>query len=94
MTTKEQVIELANQAGFISDLGCRETASDELLERFYALVRNAALEELSEKCAEKLTRADWNPSSIFRHYYPSANGDWVDLRELKKFIESLKEPTP
>jgi hypothetical protein len=93
MTTKEQVIGLAKKAGFFLEDSPEWDALKECHERFATLVRNAALEELSEKCAEKLTRADWNPSSIFRHYYPSANGDWVDLRELKKFIESLKEPT-
>lgn len=55
--------------------------------------RNAALDDVIEKCTGG-PRANWRPSSIFRYYYPSANGDWVDLRELKTIITSLKEPTP
>ena len=93
---KEQ--ELAKEAGFHLDgmpnMLFTVRGNHAQLERLIKLVRNAALEELSEKCIGGLTRADWKPSSIFRHYYPSANGDWVDLRELKKIIESLKEPTP
>jgi len=46
------IIEMARQAGFITDFGCRETASDELLTRFAALVRNATLEEAA-KCSRE-----------------------------------------
>lgn len=37
---------------------------------------------------QRLTRADYRPSNIWRHYYPSATGDWVDLREVLKAIHS------
>lgn len=35
---------------------------------------------------QRLTRADYSPSNIWRHYYPSATGDWVDLREVIKAV--------
>jgi hypothetical protein len=35
---------------------------------------------------EKLTRHDWRSASIWRHYYPSATGDWVNLRELRAML--------
>jgi hypothetical protein len=35
---------------------------------------------------DALERHDWHASSIFRYYYPSATGDWVDLRELRKML--------
>jgi hypothetical protein len=44
-----------------------------------------------EAWLEKLTRAAWYPSSIFRHYYANANGDWVDLRELEAVIRARKD---
>lgn len=47
---KENIIKLAREAGFITSYGGRETASDELLERFAALV--AAAER--EQCAKAL----------------------------------------
>ena len=50
------ILELARQAGFITDFGCRETASDELLTRFAALVRNATLEEAA-KCSRDTVTA-------------------------------------
>lgn len=40
------------------------------------------------KDIERLTRADYRPSSIWRYYYPSATGDWVDLREVLKVVRS------
>jgi len=52
------IIEMARQAGFITDFGCRETASDELLTRFAALVRAAALEEAAGVCDEQAH--DWH----------------------------------
>lgn len=36
---------------------------------------------------DALKRHDWNSSNIWRFYYPSATGDWVDLRELRKLLE-------
>lgn len=46
------VIDMARQAGFITDFGYRETVSDELLTRFAYLVRNAALEEAAKRSRE------------------------------------------
>ena len=40
-----------------------------------------------ERLLSTLTPHDWRSSSIWRHYYPSATGDWVDLRELRKLLE-------
>lgn len=34
-----------------------------------------------------LERHDWETASIWRRYYPSATGDWVDLRELRKALK-------
>lgn len=35
---------------------------------------------------DTLTRHDWHANNIWRHYYPSATGDYVDLRELRKVL--------
>jgi hypothetical protein len=35
---------------------------------------------------QRLTRADYSPSNIWRHYYHSTTGDWVDLREVIKAV--------
>jgi hypothetical protein len=37
---------------------------------------------------QRLTRADYSPSNIWRYYYPSATGDWVDLREVLKAVKN------
>ena len=50
----KSIIELARQAGFITDFGCRETASNELLTRFAALVR-AEDEALMRQALDTLT---------------------------------------
>ena len=60
-------------------------------------IRAAVLAE-RERLLSALTRHDWHSSGIWRHYYPSATGDWVDLRELRKALEPQdaairKEPT-
>lgn len=39
-----------------------------------------------ERMLAALERHDWRPSNIWRYYYPSATGDWVDLRELRKLL--------
>ena len=87
MTCRDDIIAMARDAGLIrSGDGWTEPArwGATEIERFAALV--AAAER--EAWLEKLNRADWRPSSIFRHYYPSANGDWVNLRELKDAIHA------
>lgn len=40
---------------------------------------------------DSLTRADYRPSSIWRHYYPSVTGEWVCLRELRKALRPNAE---
>src|SRR5574337_1056676 len=40
---------------------------------------------------DSLTRSDYRPSSIWRHYYPSVTGDWVCLRELRKALRPNAE---
>ena len=37
---------------------------------------------------QRLTRADYRPSSIWRYYYPTATGDWVDLREVLRAVNA------
>lgn len=84
--SQEDVIRMAREAGFGPAAGWTEFQPPFL--RFAALV--AAAER--EAWLKKLTSADWNPVSIFRHYYPSANGDWVDLRELSEIIRARGTP--
>lgn len=43
---------------------------------------------------ERLSRADYRPASIWRYYYPSANGDWVDLREVLKVVRATAGVAP
>jgi len=68
MTTKEQVIELAKQAGLPFNkyclIGCDtcECDMDDELERFATLVRNAALEDAAQKCKE-VSSSDENKDS-------------------------------
>ena len=47
----------------------------------------------TDSAIDSLTRADYRPSGIFRHYYPSTSGDWVCLRELKTALRSNAEIT-
>jgi len=42
----------------------------------------------TDEAIESLTRADYRPSGIWRHYYPSTSGDWVCLRELRAALRS------
>ena len=42
----------------------------------------------TDSAINSLTRADYRPSGIWRHYYPSTSGDWVCLSELKKAMRS------
>ena len=44
--------------------------------------------EERNRILDTLKRFDWHTASIFRHYYPSATGDYVDLRELRKILEA------
>lgn len=53
-------------------------------------VPDAAAER--ERILGMLTRHDWSPSNIFRYYYPSVTGDWVDLRELRTLLASTPAP--
>ena len=46
------VIEMAREAGLVTNYGGRETASDKLLERFAQLVRAEAQAEEREACAK------------------------------------------
>jgi hypothetical protein len=50
--------------------------------------RRAAAAVLAEheRMLNTLTRHDLCTSNIWRHYYPSATGDYVDLRELRKVL--------
>lgn len=77
--TGEDIIRMARQAGLWVP-----GFPTEHIERYAELVAAAERDEW----LEKLTRADWRSSSIFRHYYPSANGDWVNLRELTEVIRA------
>ena len=43
---------------------------------------------------QRLTRADYSPSNIWRYYYPSATGDWVDLREVLKVVRGTEGVAP
>jgi hypothetical protein len=86
--TKEQVIELAKQAGFNASVGKTDKEGNyhpyvnaigrdvpfEWVERFYALVRNAALEDAKQ---------------LFSQPHQEYFG-----RDAQDAIESLKEPTP
>ena len=39
-----------------------------------------------ERMLSTLTRHHLRSANIWRHYYPSATGDYVDLRELRKVL--------
>ena len=41
-----------------------------------------------DRILSALKRHDWHSSNIWRYYYPSSTGDWVDLRELRKLLAS------
>jgi len=45
-------------------------------------LRKAA--EMALESLENLTTYDFKPSSIFKYFYPTAKGDYVDLREFKE----------
>jgi hypothetical protein len=45
--TRDDILRMAREAGLISRHGCRETASDEMLERFASLVAAAQREKLA-----------------------------------------------
>jgi hypothetical protein len=61
--TREDIILMAREAGFITSYGARETATDKLLERFAELVA-AAENKACEKACEEVGR--W-PSLGPRH---------------------------
>lgn len=42
----------------------------------------------TDSAIDSLARADYHPSGIWRHYYPSTSGDWVCLRELRTALRS------
>lgn len=44
----------------------------------------AALLRQAMEAMEKLGTFDVRPSSIWRHYYPSSTGDYVNLREFRE----------
>jgi hypothetical protein len=35
---------------------------------------------------DELIKHSFNPSNIYRYYYPSATGDWVNVRELRAVL--------
>lgn len=74
----KDAIELANQAGL-----CLANDEKPLIERFAALVRNAALEEAAQKCRNNHQR--------FKSYTGTLRAHDEDIAAA---IESLKEPTP
>jgi len=45
-------------------------------------LRKAA--EMALESLKNLTTYDFKPSSIFKYFYPTAKGDYVDLREFKE----------
>lgn len=85
---KEQVIELAKQAGASRYTNRHypdrptHTFTVEQLETYTKLVRNAALEQAAQKCMEEI--ADLHSSNESRN----------TAEALAQRIESLKEPTP
>jgi hypothetical protein len=65
--TQDDIIRMAREAGLISRHGCRETASDEMLERFATFVaaaeraacadicdQHASVEGIAQRCAEQI----------------------------------------
>ena len=44
-------------------------------------------EQLLERLDE-LIKHSYRPSNIFRFYYPTASGDWVNVRELRAALEN------
>ena len=83
--TKEQVIELAKQAG-MADAMINAPMSFALLERFATLVRNAALEDAAKVCFAMPA-----PISCNR---VEANLCDVMTAQCANEIRNLKEPTP
>ena len=79
---KEQVIELAKQAGDDWDSTRRE--DKEFLIRFYALVRNAALEQAINACNVEASAAEHAANSQAEY-----GADCCACA-----IRNLKEPTP
>lgn len=47
----------------------------------------AAMNAERQRLLGALTRHDFHAANIFRHYYPSCTGDWVDLQELRRFLQ-------
>lgn len=77
----KDVIELAKQAGI--HVPSDATHSHAALERFAALVRNAALEEAAQKCRNNHQR--------FKSYTGTLRAHDEDIAAA---VESLKEPKP
>lgn len=52
--------------------------------------KDAVIEQLvgALEDAGTLTTYDWRPSSIFKRYYASATGDYVDLRQFREKIDA------
>ena len=89
---KEQVIELAKQAGFQKFLKPADRpemiCDPDALERFYALVRNAALEELSDKLKQSGATL---PAKL---EHEGGNAVLTGVSIALVVIEEMKEPTP
>lgn len=72
--------------------GPDDWSTDDVVKAFksgYELAQRHALADVAaerERLLAALTRHDWQRASIWRLYYPSATGDWVDLRELRKAL--------
>lgn len=72
----KDVIELANQAGL-----CLANDEKPLIERFAALVRNAALEEAAQKCDGFAQKSQYKTQRSLAEWCASS-------------VRNLKEPTP
>ena len=53
------------------------------------LIDRALLKQALEALAKNLTRYASQPSSIWRYFYPSATGDYVNLREFMERAEPI-----
>jgi len=92
--TREDIIRMAQEAGFITSYGARETATNKLLERFAALVAAAEREAIYDewhscvmsdlengvKCLNEKAAADWHKN------YPAQSKmfpEWIEARGSK-----------
>jgi hypothetical protein len=69
------ILRMAREAGLISRHGCRETASDEMLERFAALVAAAEREACAKVCDHMVM---YGPVAEVQQRYNKAYADCRD----------------